>query len=125
MPEVMMKTDEKMDELLFEADSAMSTFSYESGYTLKGKDLGDRGVKLELFGEDEEGRAIILPPGKAQECGKWLLQTIGEEAHRLPRDLPEILQRLILQKGPSKRLKRGDKTKVQQAIRVLKILHGS
>lgn len=120
MLESITSIDDKTGGPIIKVHSALSTFYYESGYTFLGEDLGNRGVKIELVHEDEDGRAIILPPGKAKECGRWLLETIGKERYKLPKELPDILERLIEQKGFKQRLKRGDKKKIKEALRVLK-----
>ena len=127
MLELITKIDERTGELITGKVSALSTFLYESGYILCGEDLGNRGVKIELARETEDGRAIILPPEKAKECAEWLLQTIGERKrkfteakYQLPSELSDILERLIERKGPKQTLKRGDKKKIKQALEVLK-----
>ena len=120
MLELITKIGDKTGELIIKRRPGLSTFCYESGYTFWGEDLGNRGVKLELVGEHEDGRAVILPPGKAKECGRWLLQTIGEGKYKLPKELPDILERLIEQKGLEQRLRRGDKKKIKEALKVLK-----
>lgn len=121
MLELITKIGDKTGETIIKRRPGLSTFCYESGYTFWGEDLGNRGVKIELVGEHEDGRAVILPPGKAKECGRWLLQTIGEGKYKLPKELPDILERLIEQKGLEQRLRRGDKKKIKEALKVLKI----
>lgn len=112
--------DGKTGEPIVRKHSALSTFCYESGYTFLGEDLGNRGVKIELVHKYEDGKAIILPPRKAKECGRWLLKTIGEEGRKLPKELPDILERLVEQKGLKQKLKRGDKKTIKKALRVLR-----
>ncbi|MHC4085160.1 MAG: hypothetical protein ACYSWZ_02615 [Planctomycetota bacterium] len=97
-----------------------STFRYEDGYRLSAIDLGLRGVKIELNQTYDAGAAIILPPNKVQDCGKWLLQTLGQDSYGLPRELTDILARLINHKKASQILERGDKTKIKDALKILR-----
>jgi hypothetical protein len=99
---------------------ALSGFCYRNGYTFQATDLGNRGVKIELFHEHEAGGAIILPPKEVGQCGRWLLRTLGQDRHGLPEELREILKRLSSQQGASRVLRRGDKKKIKDAIRVLR-----
>ncbi len=99
---------------------ALSGFCYRNGYTFQATDLGSRGVKLELFHEHEAGGAIILPPKEVGQCGRWLLQTLGQDRHGLPEELREILKRLSSQREASRVLRRGDKKKIKDALRVLR-----
>jgi hypothetical protein len=100
--------------------AAFSTFRYEDGYTLSAIDLGLRGVKIELNQTYDAGAAIILPPDKVQDCGKWLLQTLGQDSYGLPRELTDILTRLITHKKAGQILERGDKTKIKDALKILR-----
>lgn len=120
MVELITKIDDKMGEPIIEERRALSRFCYESGYIFLGEDLGNRGVKIQLTGGYEDGRAIILPPEKARECGRWLLRTIGKAKYKLPKELLGILERLIERKGFQQRLRRGDKKIIAQALKVLK-----
>jgi hypothetical protein len=100
--------------------STFSTFSYKDGYTLSAIDLGVRGVKIELNQRYDDGAAIILPPNKVQDCGRWLLQTLGQDSHGLPRELADILARLINHKKAAQILERGDKTRIKNALKILR-----
>ena len=100
--------------------AAFSTFRYEDGYKLSAVDLGIRGVKIELNQTYDTGAAIILPPKKVKDCGKWLLQTLGQDSHGLPRELSDILTRLITHKKAAQILERGDKTKIKDALKILR-----
>jgi hypothetical protein len=100
--------------------AAFSTFRYKDGYTLSAIDLGVRGVKIELNQTYDDGAAIILPPEKVQDCGIWLLQTLGQDRHGLPKELTDILARLINHKKAAQILERGDKTKIKDALKVLR-----
>jgi hypothetical protein len=120
MVEVITGIDEKTGEPIIERSPALPGFSYHNGYTLSGQDLGDKGVKISLLRENEDERAIILPPEKAREFGKWLSKTISEQRSNLPRELPGILKRLSRQRGTLLTLRQGDKAKIQQALYALK-----
>lgn len=100
--------------------SALSGFHYQNGYRLSATDLGNQGVKIELVHEKDIAGAIILPPGKVGECGRWLLETLGQDKHGLPKELFEILQRLSKQKGGELILQRGDKKTIKDTIRILR-----
>jgi len=100
--------------------NCLSEFCYENGYVLRGTDLGGLGVKIELVHEDQGGGAIILPPGKAQECAGWLLQTLGQSHQNLPEELADILERIVTRKELSQILRRSDKKKLRDALRALK-----
>lgn len=100
--------------------AAFSTFRYKDGYTLSAIDLGVRGVKIELNQTYDDGAAIILPPKKVQDCGKWLLQTLGQDSHGLPRELTDILARLINHKKAGQIFERGDKTRIKDALKILR-----
>ena len=120
MVEVITGIDEKTGEPIIECPPALPGFSYHNGYTLSGQDLGDKGVKINLLREYEDERAIILPPDKAREFGRWLSKTINEQRTNLPRELPAILKRLSRQRGTRLTLRQGDKAKIQQALYALK-----
>ena len=100
--------------------SSLSGFSYQDGYTLSATDLGSRGVKVELRHRYDTAGAIILPPTQAQEYGRWLLSTLGQDRFGLPNELPAILERIARQKGPDGMFLRGDKKAIRSAVRVLK-----
>ncbi len=120
MAELTAKNQNEMQTILDEENPALDSFEYENGYIFSATDLGNMGVKVELGqGYDKHG-AIILPPHKAEQCARWMLHTIGQKEKALPRDLPDILERLSSQKNANKILKRGDKTKIRRAIKVLK-----
>lgn len=101
--------------------SALSEFCYENGYRLSVTDLGNQGVKIELVHEYKDGGAIIVPPAKAKECGKWLLQTIGQIKYSPLKELVDILQRLMREESLGQILQRGEKKKIREAVRLLKI----
>ena len=115
-----LKIDDKNSESIIEKLTAVREFSYESGYVLRSKDLGDKGVILEIGNKNEEGRAIILPPEKAKEFGQWLLRIIGGRKWELPKELAGILERLIGENATEQKLKRNEKAKIKAAIRILK-----
>lgn len=98
----------------------LPAFTFRNGYTLQASDLGNSGVKIELIHEHDTVGAIILPPRKVSEYGRWLLQTLGQDRYGLPRELPEILKRLSQQKKANQILQRGDKTRIRDALKVLK-----
>ena len=99
---------------------ALPDFTFRNGYTLQANDLGGSGVKIELLHEYDTVGAIILPPKAVGLYGRWLLETLGQDRYGLPRELPEILKRLTKQKKASQILQRGDKTKIRDALKVLK-----
>jgi hypothetical protein len=100
--------------------SALSAFSFENGYRFSATDLGNQGVKINLSHEADGGGAIILPPRKVAECGRWLLNTLGQDRLGLPRELTDILERLSREKAVGRVLKRGDKKKIKDALKVLR-----
>ena len=120
MLEAISGIDEKRATSIIEKVSAASEFSYECGYELRSKDLGDRGVIIELGNKNEEVRAIILPPAKAKDYGKWLSHAIGRNKSKLPKELAGILERLIGEKETEKKLKRNEKAKIKAAIKILR-----
>jgi len=75
--------------------SAIPCFIYENGYTLLCTDLGNAGVKVELIHSEQESAAIILNPDKSKEYGKWLLQRPAQKDGALPKELSDILERLV------------------------------
>jgi len=107
-------------ERVAERFSALPGFRYCNGYTFRATDLGKHGVKIEIGHEDDVGAAIILPPKEVGQCGRWLLQTLGQDRHGLPKELPDILQRLTAQKGAERILEWGDKKKIKNALKVLR-----
>jgi len=110
----------KSNERLKFTSAALPPFQYEDGYTLSASDLGKLGVKIELNHEYEHGMAIILPPRQVGEYGRWLLGTLEQDSNGLPKQLYEILERLSGQKGMKPNLRRGDKKKMKEALKVLK-----
>jgi len=84
MTEKMMVMGHGTERTAVQQRSALSQFRYENGYEFRGTDLGNEGVKIELVHNDEPEAAIILPPAKAEQCARWILQTIGQHNHRLP-----------------------------------------
>jgi len=120
MPELITKIECSTRKPLTGNQAALPQFCFENGYVLQGTDLGGRGVKLELVDKHEGAASIILPPRKAEECAKWLLRTLGQTKYTLPDELPAILQRIIRQKQLSSKLRRGEKKKIQDTLKVLK-----
>jgi hypothetical protein len=120
--ELIIRIDSKTGKPVIEDRPALSEFSYENGYVFRGTDLGGLGVKIELVHKEKEegGGAIILPPGKAQECAKWLLKTLGQIYPSLPEELPDILKKIVKRKEATRILERGDKKKIKDALRLLK-----
>ena len=90
------------------------------GYKFSAIDLGTQGVKIELNQDHDVGAAIILPTEKVHECGRWLLRTIGQNSLGLPKELTDILARLISHEKAGKILQRGDKKKIRDALKVLR-----
>ena len=111
------------EQLAITRKSAVSKFCYEDGYAFLVTDLGNNGVKVELVHEAEGGGAIILPPSKAEECGKWLLQTIGQIKYSPLKELSGILKRVLSEKALDRILQRGDKKKIREAVKLLSIQH--
>ena len=99
---------------------ALPGFTFQNGYTLRASDLGNSGVKIELLHDYDTVGAIILPPKEVGKCSRWLFQTLGQDRFGLPGELPEILTRLSREKRAGKILKRGDKTRIRDALRALK-----
>jgi len=102
------------------ASKALPEFCYENGYSFRGKDLGREGVKIELVHQYHGGGSIIMPPSEAKQCANWLLRTIGQQPSELPDELADILQRIIKHKHVREQLKRGEKKKIQDAVKVLR-----
>ncbi len=100
--------------------AGFSAFRYEDGYKFSAIDLGTKGVKVELNRAYDIGGAVILPPEKVRDCGRWLLQTIGLDHYGLPSELTDILARLINHKKAGQILQRGDKKKIRDALKVLR-----
>ena len=100
--------------------AALRGFRYDNGYTLQATDMGSLGVKIELLQDHDTGGAIILPPKLVGECGRWMLQTLGQDRHGLPEELPDILKRLSRQKAATRLLKRGDKKIIKDALKTLR-----
>ncbi len=99
--------------------SVLTEFCYKNGYTLSIADLGNEGVKIEVADAYEDGAAVILPPRETKECNRWLSKTIGQQNLELPRELPNILRRLLTAKAAAKILERGDKKVVKEALKQL------
>ena len=114
------RTSAKSNERLKITSDALPPFQYEDGYTLSARDWGKLGVKIELNNEYEHGMAIILPPRQVGKYGRWLLGTLEQDSNGLPKQLYEILERLSGQKGMMLNLRRGDKKKIKDALKVLK-----
>lgn len=120
MVELITKIDEMTGKPIIEEQSALSGFRYENGYMFSATDLGNKGVKVELVHKQDDGGAIILPPRKAEECGRWLLQTLGQRHHNLPEELLDVLDRLAKRKGLHRILKWGDKKKIKNSLKLLR-----
>jgi len=99
--------------------AALPPFAYEDGYTFSATDLGKLGIKIELKHRYETAGAIILPPKEVAKCGRWMLETLEQESHGLPKGLRVILERLSRQSGFKPTLERGDKKKIKDALKVL------
>lgn len=110
------RTEKRMKQMY----PAFSAFHYKEGYKFSAIDLGTQGVKIELNQAHDVGAAIILPPEKVHECGRWLLRTIGQNRFGLPNELTDILARLINHEKAGKILQRGDKKKIKDALKVLR-----
>ncbi|MHC4494956.1 MAG: hypothetical protein ACYSYM_03935 [Planctomycetota bacterium] len=98
----------------------LPAFRYKDGYTLSASDLGKLGVKIELNHEHDAGVAIILPPEKVAECGRWMLETLEQDTNGLPQQLRSILERLSKQSGFKPTLQRGDKKRIREALKALR-----
>ena len=120
MERLSLRTGDELKKPINKVYAAFSAFRYEDGYTFSAIDLGTRGVKMELNREYDIEAAVILPPEKVQDCGKWLLQTLGQNSYGLPKELTDILQRLISHEKSALILQRGDKTKIKDALKVLR-----
>jgi len=112
--------DENTDEAIADETSALTRFSYQNGYLLSVTDLGKHGVKIELR-HQTDAAAIILPPEEAKQCATWLLNTISLKNNESLGELPAILQRLIKHKQSKRLLEHGDKKKIKDAIKLLKL----
>lgn len=99
--------------------AALPPFTYDEGYTFSATDLGKLGVKIELKHRYDTAGAIILPPKEVAKCGRWMLETLEQESNGLPKGLRVILERLSRQSGFKPTLKRGDKKKIKDALKVL------
>ena len=120
MDELITIIDENRGEPIAEQAPAIPQFSYQNGYLLSVIDLGKHGVKIELH-HQTDAAAIILPPAKAKQCATWLLNTISLKDNEPLTELPGVLQRLIKHKQSKRILKHGDKKKIKDAIKVLKL----
>lgn len=120
MERLSLRTGEELKKPINQMYAAFSAFRYKDGYTFSAIDLGTRGVKIELNREYDIEAAVILPPEKVQDCGRWLLKTLGQNSYGLPNELSDILQRLISHKKSTQILQRGDKTKIKDALKVLR-----
>ncbi|MBN2136515.1 MAG: hypothetical protein JW720_01785 [Sedimentisphaerales bacterium] len=107
-------------EVVSYARNSLPGFQYQNGFLFSATDLGNNGVKIEFSHENDVAAAIILPPDAVAQCGRWLLKTLGQDRHGLPNDLSDILQRLSSHKGIDRSLERGDKTRIKEALKVLK-----
>lgn len=114
MREPIMEIDDELDAANEEQES-LSGFHYKNGFTLSCTDLGNAGIKIELIHSGRESNAIILPPGKTEEYGKWLLNTIGQRNLDLPTELPKILEKFVKVKKLSRMLDRDDKKQIKDA----------
>ncbi len=103
----------------FERD-ALPGYSYQNGFLFSATDLGNNGIKIEFSHENDVAAAIILPPYAVAQCGRWMLETLGQDKHGLPNGLSDILRRLSKHRGIERSLERGDKTRIKDAIRVLR-----
>ena len=100
--------------------SSLPPFVYENGYCLAVSDLGRVGVKLTLSHDGDVGAAILLPPKAVETFGKWLLRTLGQDEYGFPVELGGILERLSKTKAKQSFFERGDKKRIQQALRALR-----
>ena len=120
MERLSLRIGDKPKKPIHQMYTALSAFRYEDGYAFSAIDLGTRGVKIELNRAYDIGAAIILPPEKVRDCGRWLLQTIGQNSYGLPKELLAILERLVRHEKSGRILQRGDKTKIRDALKVLR-----
>jgi len=120
MERLSLRIGDRTEKRITQMYSAFSTFHYEEGYKFSAIDLGTQGVKIELNQDHDVGAAIILPTEKVHECGRWLLRTIGQDSLGLPKELTDILARLISHEKSGKILQRGDKKKIKDALKVLR-----
>ena len=99
---------------------SLAPFVFGNGYSLTAFDLGNGGVKIELGHDGDVDAAIILPPEEARNLGRWLLATLGLDAHGFPVELGGILERISKTKVPLSILERGDKKRIKEALRALR-----
>jgi hypothetical protein len=98
--------------------TALDEFTYKNGYVLTVTDLGSDGLRIELIHSYEGSAAVIMPSDIARRCAHWMLRSLAIREPQLPADLPGALHRLV----SNKTLKRGEKRKIRDAIRILKSL---
>lgn len=108
MEETTIKIDDKTGRPTIEKHAALAGFIFVDGYIFSATDLGKNGVKIELSHRAGDSAAVILPIQKAEECGRWLLQSIGQPNRDLLKELQGVLKRLTKQKGLRIALQRGD-----------------
>jgi hypothetical protein len=120
MEKTTIKIDYKTGSTIIEKHAALAGFLFEDGYIFSATDLGKNGVKIELSHRAEDSAAVILPVQKVEECGRWLLQTIGQSNRDFLKELLSIFKKLTKQKGLGIALQRGDKKKISDAIKMLK-----
>jgi len=100
--------------------ASLPPFVFGNGYSLSAFDLGNSGVKLELYHNGDVGAAIILPSAQVQRLGRWLLRTLGQDENGFPVELGGILERLSKTKIENSVLERGDKKRIKEALRALR-----
>ncbi len=120
MDELITIIDDNTGEPTVEKAPALPEFSYKNGYLLSVTYLGKHGVKIGLD-HQTDAAAIILPPEEARQCATWLLNTIDLKNHNSLGELHAILQRLIKHKQSKRLLEHGDKKKIKDAIKLLKL----
>src|SRR4030042_43652 len=117
MIELTTETVKETGKLASISRGALPGFHYQNGYAFSATDLGNHGVKLELLHENDVAAAIILPPKMVAKCGRWRLQTLGQDRHGLPNGLAGGLRRLNKQKAAGRLVQRGGQKMPKDAIR--------
>jgi len=95
-------------------------FTYKNGYEIEAIDLGIvNGVRVTITHPREGSGAILLPADQACKLGEYLLRSMGQKIPCLPTRLQAILQNALDTKGTDIHLKRGDKKRIRETLKIM------
>lgn len=108
-------------------NKSLTTFSHQTNSTMFNyADLGDMGAKFEMGDPDDqdETRAIILPPDKVFELARMILGGTGQDIQKIPPKVLSMFERIDEEPRRAFRLELGEKAACKKTLALWRISQG-